>query len=75
MNYLKGKRIIRVKACHGRVQMFKNMRLVILFYIFLNPTFKMTTSFVNTAKTKPAQVNLYARKDFKSLELGSVYEN
>ena len=31
--------------------MFKNMRLVILFDMFLNPSFKMTTSFVNIART------------------------
>ena len=31
--------------------MFKNMRLVILLDIFLNPSFKMTTSFANVAKT------------------------
>ena len=31
--------------------MFKNMRLVILFDMFLNPSFKMTTSFANIART------------------------
>ena len=31
--------------------MFKNMRLVILFDIFLNPNFKMTASFANIART------------------------
>ena len=31
--------------------MFKNMRLVILFDMLLNPSFKMTTSFVNIART------------------------
>ena len=50
INYFKTKRIIRVKACCGGVLMFKNMRLVILFDMFLNPSFKMTASFVNTAK-------------------------
>ena len=30
--------------------MFKNMRLVILFDMFLNPSFKMTISFTNMAK-------------------------
>ena len=35
-NILK-ERIIRVIACCGRVQMFKNMRHVILFDMFLNP--------------------------------------
>ena len=31
--------------------MFKNMRLVILLDMFLNPSFKMTTSFTNAART------------------------
>ena len=31
--------------------MFKNMRLVILFDILLNPSFKMTTGFVVVART------------------------
>ena len=44
-------RITRVKACCGGVYLLKNMRLVIFFDMFLNPTFKMTTSFVNIART------------------------
>ena len=31
--------------------MFKNMRLVILFDMLVNPSFKMTTSFANVART------------------------
>ena len=31
--------------------MFKNMRLIIIFDIFLSPSFKMTTSFANIART------------------------
>ena len=31
--------------------MFENMRLVILFDILLNPSFKMTTSFTNITRT------------------------
>ena len=31
--------------------MFKNMRLVILFYMLLNPSFKMTTGFAIVART------------------------
>ena len=31
--------------------MFKNMRLVIRFDIFLNPSFNMTTTFTNVART------------------------
>ena len=30
--------------------MFKNMRLAILFDMFLNPSFKITTSFANIAR-------------------------
>ena len=30
---------------------FKNMGLVIFFDMFLNPSFKMTTSFANIART------------------------
>ena len=32
-------------------EMFKNLRLVILLYIFVNSSFKMTTSFPNIART------------------------
>ena len=32
--------------------MFKNLRLVILFDMHLNPNFKMTIIFANIAKTK-----------------------
>ena len=31
--------------------MFKNMRLVILFDMFVNPSFKMRTSFANIARS------------------------
>ena len=31
--------------------MFKNMRLVILFDMLLNPSFKITTSFASVART------------------------
>ena len=34
----------------GGVQMFENMRLIILFNMFLNPGFEMTTSFANVAR-------------------------
>ena len=40
-----------MKACCGGVQMFKNTRLVNLFDMLLNPSFKMTTSFANIART------------------------
>ena len=33
-------------------EMFKNMRPVILFDMLLNPSFKMTKSFANIARTR-----------------------
>ena len=54
--------------------MFKNIRFVILFDILLNPKFKMRTGFANIARIQLVQVNLYDRKDFKSLGIGSLYE-
>ena len=50
------------------------MRLVILFNIILNPSFKMAISSANIAKTMLAQVNLYNSKYFESLGIGSWYE-
>ena len=38
---------MRVKACSGEVQMFKNFGLD----VFLNPSFKMMTSLINIART------------------------
>ena len=44
--------------------------------MFLNPSFKMMTSFANIARTttSTSKVNLYTRKDFKSSGIGSLYE-
>ena len=42
--------------------------------MFLNPSFKMTTSFANVAELQLAQVNLYTRKHFKSSRIRSLYE-
>ena len=41
------------------------MRLVILFDIPLNPSFKMTTRFANIARTTASTSKLCTRKDFK----------
>ena len=41
----------RAKACCSGAQALKNMRLAILFYMFLNPRFKTTTGFANIART------------------------
>ena len=43
--YFKRKRYIRDKACCGGVQTFKNMRLVIIFYMFPNSGFKIMERF------------------------------
>ena len=51
-----------------------DVKNLILFYMFLNPSFKMTTSFINIARTTASQVNLYTKKDFKSTVIGSLYE-
>ena len=50
------------------------MTLIILFDMFFNPSFKMTTSFTHVARTAARQVNLYTRKDFKASGIGSLYE-
>ena len=49
--------------------MFKNMRLVIFFGMFLNPSFKMTA-----IELQLAEIDLYTRKDFKSSGTVSLYE-
>ena len=48
--------------------MFKIVRLVIIFHIFISPSFKVTTSFANVARTTTStrQVNLYARENFQT---------
>ena len=45
--------------------MFKNMRLVILFDMLLNPSFKMTTSFVNIARTTASTSKLICDNLYK----------
>ena len=52
--------------------MFKNIQLVILFDIFLNPIFKIATSYTNIARTTASTNNLYTRKDFKSSGIKSL---
>ena len=48
---LKGNRIIWAKASCGGVSVFKNMRLVIVFDMFLNLSFKMTLILANIVRT------------------------
>ena len=47
----------QVNACCGRVWVFKNMRLVIIFDMLHNLSFKMTTSFANVARTTASSNN------------------
>ena len=51
------------------------MRLVIVFDMLINPSFKMTASFANIARTTGSKVDLYTRKDFNSLAIGSLENN
>ena len=50
--------------------MFRNMRLFPVFYISLNPSFKMATSYTNVARTAATTT----REDFKSSGIGFLYE-
>ena len=50
--------------------MFENMRLVILFDVLLNPSFKMKTSLTNIARNKNKN---NTRNNFKLLGIGSLY--
>ena len=54
--------------------MFKNMRLVILFVMFFNPGFKMTTSFTNIARTTAGTTKLIG-KISNHQELGLYKKN
>ena len=58
INYFKEKIIIWVKACCDGVYMFKKMSLLILFHMFLKPSFKMTTTFPNKARTSASNSKL-----------------
>ena len=50
--------------------MFKNF----LFDMFLNPSFKMTTSFANVLRTTARTSKDITRKDFKSSGIGFLYQ-
>ena len=55
--------------------MFENIRLVILFDVFLNLSFKVTVRFTSIAATTANTSKfIYTRKDFKSSGTGSLYE-
>ena len=55
--------------------MFKIMRLVILCDMFLNPSFKITTSFANVGRTTASPSKFDTRKDFKSSGMGLYMKN
>ena len=49
--------------------MFKNVRLVILFDFFINPSFKMATSFANIARTTASISNLFGQSIYWKVNL------
>ena len=55
--------------------MFKNMRLVILFDMLLNPSFKMTTSFANIARTTASTSKFILGKISNHQELSLYMKN
>ena len=56
--------------------MFKNMGLVIILDMFLNPSFRLTTNFLPIRlELQLAQVNLYTRKISNHQELGLYMKN
>ena len=54
--------------------MFKNTRLVILFDMLVNPSFKVTRSFANIARTTASTSKLIYQERFRSLGITSLYE-
>ena len=54
--------------------MFKNMRLVILLDMLLNPSFKMTADFANIARTTASTNKFKYQENFKSQGFGFFYE-
>ena len=56
--------------------MFNNMILVILFDILLNPSFKMTASFANTARTTSSTRNfIYQERNGVVILDRKLYDN
>ena len=55
--------------------MFKNMRLVILFGMLLNRSFKMTTSFANIVRTTASTSKFILGKILYHQELGLYVKN
>ena len=55
------------KSKHTEVErmMFKNVRLAILFDMFLNPSFKITTSFANVAWTTASTIKFIYYERFQ----------
>ena len=55
--------------------MFKIMSLVILCDVFLNPSFKITTSFANVDRTTASLSKFHTRKNFKSSGMDLYIKN
>ena len=55
---------MRVKYHFEQVQMFKNIRLAILFDKLLNPSFKMTASFANIVGTAASTTKFISQERF-----------
>ena len=51
------------------------MRLVILCDVFLNPSFKITTSFANVDRTTASLSKFHTRKNFKSSGMDLYIKN
>ena len=48
--------------------MFKNIRIVILFDMLINPSFKMTTSFANIARTTAGTIKFIYWERFQVIK-------
>ena len=67
---------IRNKACCSKVLVFKNMRFVVLFHMFVNPIFKMMTNFTNVARTTASTSTFFILGNISSYqEFGLYMEN
>ena len=64
VNYFKRKRIIQVKPCCDGVLCLKTWYLL-SFGMFLNTSFKMTTSFINVARTTASTIKFIYQERFK----------
>ena len=54
--------------------MFKNIRIVVLFDMLVNPSFKMTTSFANIARTTTGTIKFIYWERFQVIKNWSLYK-